>query len=121
MTLLDLYAPIVAGQSAAGFRLGMSTLDIEPLLLGAVRSRHLPTPINCQLATGQTSVVTDTTASASFTAADERYRAGVGTIADLLSAQASLTNAKNRKLQALSDWRSAIATLWAKLGQIRKT
>jgi outer membrane protein len=61
------------------------------------------------------------TASASFMAANERYRAGVGSISDLLSAQAALTNANNRKLQALSDWRSANAVLWAKLGQIRST
>jgi outer membrane protein len=59
------------------------------------------------------------TASASFIAANERYRAGVGTIADLLSAQASLTSSKNRRLQALGDWRSANALLWARLGQMR--
>ena len=59
------------------------------------------------------------TAAASFTAANERYRAGVGSIADLLGAQASLTNANSRKLQALGEWRSANASLWGKLGQIR--
>ena len=59
------------------------------------------------------------TARASFTAANERYRAGVGAIADLLSAQSALINANNRKVQALSDWRSANAALWARLGQIR--
>lgn len=59
------------------------------------------------------------TASESFTAANERYRAGVGSIADLLSAQSALTNADNRKRLALSDWRSANAALWSKLGQIR--
>ena len=61
----------------------------------------------------------EATASASFTAANERYRAGVGSIADLLGAQAALTNANNRKLQALGDWRSANASLWSRLGQIR--
>ena len=59
------------------------------------------------------------TAQASFEAANERYRAGVGSIADLLGAQAALTNADNRKLQALSDWRSANASLWTRLAQIR--
>jgi len=59
------------------------------------------------------------TAAASFTAANERYRTGVGSIADLLGAQAALISANNRKLQALGDWRSANASLWSRLGQIR--
>ncbi|GKS73316.1 hypothetical protein AVME950_00490 [Acidovorax sp. SUPP950] len=58
MTLLDLRAPIIAGRSAAGFRLGMSARELDSLLDGAVRSRDLPVPINAQLATGRTFVVT---------------------------------------------------------------
>lgn len=59
MTYLDMDAPIISGRSAAGFQLGMNAREIEPLLLIASISNSLPTPINAQLATGKTFVVTD--------------------------------------------------------------
>ncbi|WP_431256646.1 hypothetical protein ACQ86G_18280 [Roseateles chitinivorans] len=59
MAHLELNAPIISGQSAAGFQLGMNVGDIEPLLTTAVRSPDLPRPINAQLATGNTFVVVD--------------------------------------------------------------
>ena len=59
MMTLNLDAPIVAGISAAGFHLGMKVSKVEPLLATASRSRHIPTPINSQLATGKVFVVTD--------------------------------------------------------------
>jgi len=59
MTHLDMDAPVVSGRSAAGFQLGMNSCDIESLLPAAYRSTRLPTPINLQLATGETFVVTN--------------------------------------------------------------
>ncbi|WP_457334867.1 hypothetical protein [Rhizobacter sp. P5_C2] len=59
MTHIDMNAPVDAGRSAAGFQLGMNTREVEPLLAAAIRSNRLPTPINDQLATGQTFVVTN--------------------------------------------------------------
>jgi len=59
MTHLDLDAPIISGQSAAGFQLGMNVRDIAALLSTAERSERLPTPINAHLSTGRTFVVTN--------------------------------------------------------------
>lgn len=59
MTNLKMEAPIVSGLSAAGFHLGMNACEVEPFLSTAIRSNHLPTPINAQLATGNIFVVTN--------------------------------------------------------------
>ncbi len=54
----------------------------------------------------------------SFNAANERYRAGVGSISDLLAAQSALTNARERRLQATYEWQTAATSLSARLGVI---
>jgi outer membrane protein TolC len=40
-----------------------------------------------------------------------RYRAGVGTVLDLLSAQSALANARAQQVQARWIWQSALAQL----------
>ena len=66
----------------------------------------------------------DTTASLiqisrqSYAAVRGRYRAGVGNIIELLSAQVSLADAKQQRVQALTDWRTARLDLAAKLGRL---
>lgn len=47
-----------------------------------------------------------------------RYKAGVGTLLDLLSAQASLANARQQKVQAQYNWYIAKATLAKALGRL---
>ena len=54
----------------------------------------------------------------SFAAVRGRYRAGVGSILELLNAQTSLADAKQQRVQALTDWRTARLDLAAKLGKL---
>ncbi|MFM0649862.1 TolC family protein [Paraburkholderia bryophila] len=54
----------------------------------------------------------------SFDAAEERYRAGVGNILELLNTQTSLAMARQRRVQALTDWHNAKVQLAAKLGRL---
>ncbi len=57
-------------------------------------------------------------ATLSFSIAQGRYKSGVGTIIELLNAQTALANARQQKIQALSNWRSARIRLAASLGQL---
>jgi outer membrane protein len=57
-------------------------------------------------------------ASLSFNVAQGRYKSGVGNIIELLNAQTSLANARQQKIQTLSNWRSARIKLAASLGQL---
>ena len=54
----------------------------------------------------------------SFVAAQQRYQKGVGSIIELLSAQTSLANARQRRVQSLLDWRTARLQLAASLGHL---
>ncbi|MFM0453090.1 TolC family protein, partial [Paraburkholderia nemoris] len=47
-----------------------------------------------------------------------RYTAGVGNILELLNAQKSLSEAKQQRIQALTDWRAARLQLAAKMGRL---
>jgi outer membrane protein len=57
-------------------------------------------------------------AEQSFVAVRSRYRAGVGSIIEILNVQASLADAKQQRVQALTDWRVARLDLAAKLGTL---
>lgn len=66
-----------------------------------------------QTATRRTRTADDLLASAtqSVDAARARYRQGVGTVLDLLSAQAALASARAQRIQARLDWQVALAQL----------
>lgn len=53
-----------------------------------------------------------------FEAAQHRYEAGVGNILELLNTQTALANARQRQVQALTDWDYARLDLAAKLGRL---
>lgn len=57
-------------------------------------------------------------ATQSFNVAQGRYKAGVGTIIELLNAQSALANAKQQRIRALSNWRVARLRLAASLGKL---
>ncbi|MCX4153189.1 MULTISPECIES: TolC family protein [Paraburkholderia] len=57
-------------------------------------------------------------AQRSFDVANHRYTAGVGNILELLNAQKSLSEAKQQRIQALTDWRAARLQLAAKMGRL---
>jgi outer membrane protein len=57
-------------------------------------------------------------ATQTYTAAQQRYQKGVGSIIELLSAQSALSNARQRRLQALVDWRIVRLQLAASLGKL---
>ncbi|WP_423391954.1 TolC family protein [Burkholderia sp. LMG 21824] len=57
-------------------------------------------------------------AQQAYTAAEHRYNVGVGNILELLNTQTTLANAKERKIQALTDWDNARIDLAAKLGRL---
>ncbi len=57
-------------------------------------------------------------ADQSFKVAQGRYKAGVGNILELLNAQSALASAKQQRIQALSNWRTARLSLAASLGQL---
>ncbi len=57
-------------------------------------------------------------AQRSYEAAKRRYKMGVGNIQELLNTQSSLARAKQRRIQALTDWRSGRLQLAAKLGKL---
>ncbi|MBR8182508.1 TolC family protein [Burkholderia ambifaria] len=59
-----------------------------------------------------------TVARQAFEAAQHRYRVGVGNILELLNTQAALATAKQRRVQALADWRSARVVLASRLGRL---
>lgn len=50
--------------------------------------------------------------------ARQRYKMGVGNIQELLNTQSSLATAKQKRIQALTDWRSTRLQLAAKLGNL---
>ena len=58
------------------------------------------------------------TAQSSFDVAQGRYKAGVGTLIELLNAQTALANARQQKIQAQADWRNAKVRLAVSLGQL---
>ena len=47
-----------------------------------------------------------------------RYKAGVGTILDLLNAQSALANARLQRIQAMLDWHVSRATLARSIGTL---
>ncbi len=49
-----------------------------------------------------------------------RYRAGVGTILDLLTAQAALEDARGQRIQALANWFTALAQLSYSTGTLAR-
>ncbi|MCM8596472.1 TolC family protein [Accumulibacter sp.] len=75
---------------------------------------------NLQTATQTTRTSTDLLASAeqSERVALGRYKAGVGTILDVLNAQSALANARLQRIQATLDWQVSRATLARSLGAL---
>jgi TolC family type I secretion outer membrane protein len=75
-----------------------------------------------QTATRRLGTSRDLLASAQESAnvAAERYRAGVGNIIDLLTAEAALENARAQEVQARADWLVAVAQLAHDTGSLRK-
>ncbi|MBR8484348.1 TolC family protein [Burkholderia cenocepacia] len=59
-----------------------------------------------------------TIAQQAYTAAEHRYNVGVGNILELLNTQTTLANAKERRIQALTDWDNARIDLASKLGRL---
>ena len=57
-------------------------------------------------------------ANQSFKVALGRYKAGVGTILELLAAQSALASAQQQHIQASSDWRTARLNLAHSLGKL---
>ncbi|WP_211461146.1 TolC family protein [Collimonas silvisoli] len=55
----------------------------------------------------------------SFDVAQGRYKAGVGTILELLKAQSDLASAQQQRILALSNWQTARLRLAASLGRLR--
>nr|WP_236066850.1 TolC family protein [Paraburkholderia haematera] len=63
-------------------------------------------------------VVLKQIAQRSFDVARHRYAAGVGNILELLGAQKALSEAKQQRIQALTDWRTVRLQLAAKMGHL---
>ncbi|MDN7893309.1 TolC family protein [Burkholderia cepacia] len=59
-----------------------------------------------------------TIAQQAYTAAEHRYNVGVGNILELLNTQTMLANAKERRIQTLTDWDNARIDLASKLGRL---
>lgn len=57
-------------------------------------------------------------AQRSFEVAKRRYAVGVGSILELLNAQKALSEARQQRIQALTDWRVARLQLAAKIGRL---
>ena len=76
----------------------------------------------CTLATASRDVTNSTNLLAisqqAFDAAQQRYEHGVGNILELLNTQATFANAKQRRIQALTDWEYARIDLASKLGRL---
>jgi len=74
------------------------------------------------LVTGTQAVTSSTDLVASASASERvtlgRYKAGVGNILDLLTAQTALANARLQHIQALYNWYIAKATLAQAMGQL---
>lgn len=58
------------------------------------------------------------TAKQSYKVAEGRYKAGIGTILELISAQSAVANATQQRVQALSNWRVARLKLALSLGNL---
>jgi TolC family type I secretion outer membrane protein len=76
---------------------------------------------NLQTATRRLGTARDLLASAQESAdvAQSRYRAGVGSILDLLTAESALENARAQEVQARADWFVAVAQLAHDTGSLR--
>lgn len=59
-----------------------------------------------------------TIAQQAYIAAEHRYNVGVGNILELLNTQTTLANAKERRIQTLTDWDNARIDLASKLGRL---
>lgn len=57
-------------------------------------------------------------AQQAYVAAQHRYNVGVGNILELLNTQTTLANAKERRIQTLTDWDNARIDLASKLGRL---
>lgn len=57
-------------------------------------------------------------AQRAYLATESRYKLGVSSMLELLSAQSSLATAKRQRLQALTDWRTSRLQLAARLGSL---
>jgi outer membrane protein len=57
-------------------------------------------------------------AGEAFEASQQRYSSGVGNILELLTAQTTLANAEQLRIQAQADWRTARLQLAASLGKL---
>jgi outer membrane protein len=58
------------------------------------------------------------TATQSYKVAQGRYKAGIGTILELISAQSAVANAPQQCVQAVSNWRFARLKLALSLGKL---
>lgn len=58
------------------------------------------------------------TATQSYKVAQGRYKAGIGTILELISAQSAVANATQQRVQAFSNWRFARLKLALSLGKL---
>ena len=59
-----------------------------------------------------------TSATQSFEMAQGRYKAGVGTMIELLNAQSALADARQQRIKATSNWRASRLRLAASLGNL---
>jgi outer membrane protein len=57
-------------------------------------------------------------ATQSFNVAQGRYKAGAGTIIELLNAQSTLASSRQQRIQALSNWRTARLKLASSIGKL---
>ncbi len=57
-------------------------------------------------------------ATQSFNVTQGRYKTGVGTIIELLSAQSALADSRQQRILALSNWRTARLKLASSLGKL---
>ncbi|BCZ84057.1 protein CyaE [Paraburkholderia terrae] len=57
-------------------------------------------------------------AQRAWVAAQHRYRAGVSDILELLTTQAAFSNARQRRVLAIADWKNSRVDLAAKLGRL---
>lgn len=113
---------------------GRNTFDVRQAELqsqvAAENVRAVEQNINLQVWTSYFTLQTSTqrlgtardllaSAQQSADVAQERYRAGVGNILDLLTAEAALENARAQEVQSRADWFVAVAQLAHDTGSLR--
>ncbi len=122
---LQLKIPLFEGISR-GYRVQSAKAQVE---LRAADLRDTEQKISLDVWKNYQSLITETedlkateellqSANQSFDVAQGRYKSGVGTIIELLNAQVALAKAKQQRVQALSNWRSARLQLAGSLGRL---